>query len=109
MTSADWNLTMVRSREARLLLPQGPLGVDWSDIRVAHLDTGYDPEHKALPAGLDLPAIVERAAPAVDCSRMRVGQFEDNGLCTKLSLSSLSVRSPPLRSPAAIFRRQRLN
>ena len=41
MTSADWNLTMVRSREARLLLPQGPLGVDWSDIRVAHLDTGY--------------------------------------------------------------------
>jgi subtilisin family serine protease len=41
--SDDWNLEMVRAREARELLPEGPDGasVDWGDVRVAHLDTGY--------------------------------------------------------------------
>ena len=40
---ADWNLRMVRSREARRLLPKvrRNAAVDWGDIRVAHLDTGY--------------------------------------------------------------------
>ena len=40
---ADWNLEMVRSREARRLLPKlpGTRAVDWGDIRVAHLDTGF--------------------------------------------------------------------
>lgn len=39
----DWNLIMVRAREARALLPQlpGGGGTDWGDVRVAHLDTGY--------------------------------------------------------------------
>lgn len=39
----DWNLRMVRARQALALLPRGPDGeaVDWGDLRVAHLDTGY--------------------------------------------------------------------
>jgi subtilisin family serine protease len=40
----DWNLRMVRSREARALLPQlpgAPGQVDWEDLRVGHLDTGF--------------------------------------------------------------------
>ncbi|GBD45128.1 Subtilisin BL [bacterium HR40] len=38
----DWNLRMVRAREALALLPRSPEGgTDWGDIRVAHLDTGY--------------------------------------------------------------------
>lgn len=40
----DWNLRMVGSRDARRLLPQRPGGqgqVDWGDIVVGHLDTGY--------------------------------------------------------------------
>lgn len=40
----DWNLKMVRSREARELLPkqtQAPTRTDWGKIRVGHLDTGY--------------------------------------------------------------------
>src|SRR5688500_3211710 len=46
----DWNLKMVRSREARRLLPKvqgGSDAVAWSNIRVAHLDTGYT-EHPAF-------------------------------------------------------------
>jgi subtilisin family serine protease len=41
---ADWNLRMVRSRESRALLPQlpgMPEQVDWRDLRVGHLDTGF--------------------------------------------------------------------
>ncbi len=38
----DWNLLMVRAREAWRLLPKLPDGsIDWGDIRVGHLDTGY--------------------------------------------------------------------
>lgn len=39
----DWNLRMVRAAEARALLPKQPGSdaIDWGDIRVAHLDTGY--------------------------------------------------------------------
>jgi Subtilase family len=40
----DWNLRMVRSREARELLPKlpgTPEQVDWRDLRVGHLDTGF--------------------------------------------------------------------
>jgi hypothetical protein len=40
----DWNLRMVRSREARQLLPKlrgTPEQVDWGDPRVGHLDTGF--------------------------------------------------------------------
>lgn len=37
----DWNLRMVRSREARRLLPGQGSDVAWGDIRVGHLDTGY--------------------------------------------------------------------
>jgi hypothetical protein len=40
----DWNLRMVRSREARQLLPKlpgAPERVDWRGLRVGHLDTGY--------------------------------------------------------------------
>jgi subtilisin family serine protease len=40
----DWNLRMVRSREARQLLPQlpgAPERVDWRALRVGHLDTGF--------------------------------------------------------------------
>ncbi len=47
----DWNLKMVRSREARRLLPKVPgSGTDavaWGNVRVAHLDTGYT-EHPAF-------------------------------------------------------------
>jgi subtilisin family serine protease len=44
--SDDWNLKMVRSREARALLPQTAPGsgvVAWGKLRVGHLDTGYTP------------------------------------------------------------------
>jgi len=40
----DWNLRMVRSREARALLPTLPglpERVDWRGLRVGHLDTGF--------------------------------------------------------------------
>lgn len=39
----DWNLDMVRAREAWDMLPKLPdgSGIDWGDVRVAHLDTGY--------------------------------------------------------------------
>jgi subtilisin family serine protease len=40
----DWNLRMVRSREAHALLPKlpgTPEQVDWRDLRVGHLDTGF--------------------------------------------------------------------
>jgi subtilisin family serine protease len=40
----DWNLSMIRSREARRLLPKLPglpERVDWRDLRVGHLDTGF--------------------------------------------------------------------
>lgn len=40
----DWNLKMVRSREARELLPKqtgNPDRIDWGKIKVGHLDTGY--------------------------------------------------------------------
>ena len=39
---ADWNLDYIRAPEALAQLPQGVGGkVDWGNIRVAHLDTGY--------------------------------------------------------------------
>jgi subtilisin family serine protease len=44
--SDDWNLRLVRSREARALLPQTAAGsgvVAWGSLRVGHLDTGYTP------------------------------------------------------------------
>lgn len=44
--SDDWNLTMVRAREARGLLPQTAPGsgvVAWGGVVVGHLDTGYTP------------------------------------------------------------------
>ena len=46
----DWNLTMVRARQARRHLPK--LGgstelIDWGEIEVGHLDTGYT-EHEAF-------------------------------------------------------------
>ena len=47
----DWNLRMVRSREARALLPKLPgtlEQVDWRDLRVGHLDTGFT--EKPAPA-----------------------------------------------------------
>jgi subtilisin family serine protease len=40
----DWNLRMVRSREGRALLPTLPglpARIDWRDLRVGHLDTGF--------------------------------------------------------------------
>jgi subtilisin family serine protease len=40
----DWNLRMVRSRPARRLLPKlpgTPGRVDWRDLQVGHLDTGF--------------------------------------------------------------------
>lgn len=43
----DWNLRMVRSREAMRRLPKKNKGVNWKDIRVAQLDTGYT-EHPAF-------------------------------------------------------------
>lgn len=41
--AADWNLRLVRSREARALLPKQPGSelVAWGPLGVAHLDTGY--------------------------------------------------------------------
>jgi subtilisin family serine protease len=44
MTAKDWNLTMVRAREALALLPQHPGRddeVDWGEIEIAQIDTGY--------------------------------------------------------------------
>ncbi len=46
----DWNLKMVRAREARRHLPK--LGgsvelIDWGDVQVGHLDTGYT-EHEVF-------------------------------------------------------------
>jgi hypothetical protein len=48
-TPPDWNLQLVRSREARALLPKlpGTQLVSWGNLRVAHLDTGYT-EHPAF-------------------------------------------------------------
>jgi subtilisin family serine protease len=39
----SWNLAMVRTREARQRLPKlpGSEQIDWGNLRVAHLDTGY--------------------------------------------------------------------
>jgi len=38
----DWNLGMVYAREARAMLPRTAAGaIDWGDVRVGHLDTGY--------------------------------------------------------------------
>src|SRR5262245_38534573 len=41
--AADWNLELVRARRARDLLPKkaGSGEIDWGDVRVAHLDTGF--------------------------------------------------------------------
>lgn len=49
MVEPDWNLRLVRSREALALLPRQPggTGVAWGNLRVAHLDTGYT-EHPAF-------------------------------------------------------------
>ena len=38
----DWNLRMVKARQAMNLLPRDPVGdVNWGSVRVGHLDTGY--------------------------------------------------------------------
>ena len=40
----DWNLRMVRSRQGQKLLPHlpgPPERIDWRDLRVGHLDTGF--------------------------------------------------------------------
>ena len=47
MLAADWNLEMVQSRRAFELLRPRDGRVDWKDIRVAQLDTGYT-EHPAF-------------------------------------------------------------
>lgn len=40
----DWNLTMVRARQAQKLMPKKSNGViDWGDVDVAQIDTGYLP------------------------------------------------------------------
>lgn len=51
----DWNLKMVRSREARELLPkqtQASTRTDWGKIRVGHLDTGYTPGTRCSAIGI---------------------------------------------------------
>jgi len=43
MTRPDWNLTMVKAREALALLPRLPETDDrivWREVEVAHVDTG---------------------------------------------------------------------
>ena len=42
MAGDDWNLVAVRARPARALLPKRPDGtIDWGDIGLGHLDSGY--------------------------------------------------------------------
>lgn len=48
MVDARWNLTWSRAEQAWQRLPKKPDGtIDWGDVRVAHLDTGYT-EHIAF-------------------------------------------------------------
>jgi subtilisin family serine protease len=55
MASDHWNLKWVKADKAWALLPQdGQGGIDWGDIRVAHLDTGYT-EHEAFGAWTGAP------------------------------------------------------
>ena len=42
MAGDDWNLLAVRTRQAWALLPERPDGtIDWGDITLGHLDSGY--------------------------------------------------------------------
>ncbi len=42
MASDDWNIGAVRATQALALMPTKPDGsIDWGDIRVCHLDSGY--------------------------------------------------------------------
>jgi subtilisin family serine protease len=70
-TPKDWNLQLVRSREARALLPTHPGSphVAWGNIRVAHLDTGYT-EH---PAFGDWTAGTQWLQPAEGLNRREPG------------------------------------
>lgn len=67
----DWNLQLVRSREARALLPKRPGSqqVAWGNLRVAHLDTGYT-EH---PAFGDWAASASWLMPAEGLNRREPG------------------------------------
>lgn len=48
MVDERWNLTWSRAEQAWQRLPKKPDGtIDWGDVRVAHLDTGYT-EHVAF-------------------------------------------------------------
>lgn len=48
MASNQWNLSWVNADKAWDRLPKKPDGtIDWADVRVAHLDTGYT-EHEAF-------------------------------------------------------------
>ena len=50
MADEQWNLPWVRARQAWQRLPKNPDGtIDWGDVRVAHLDTGYT-RHEAFGA-----------------------------------------------------------
>ncbi len=43
----QWNLTMVRARQAWAMFPGGLAGGAWKSVRVGHIDTGYT-EHPAF-------------------------------------------------------------
>ena len=61
----DWNLRMVRSREAKQLLPKlpgTPEQVDWRGRRVGHLDMGFT-EHRCSVTGRPAPC---GCAPRMD-------------------------------------------
>ena len=67
----DWNLLLVRGREARALLPRQP-GlplVAWGNSRAAQLDTGYT-EH---PVFADRAAGASWLRPAEDLIRREPG------------------------------------
>ena len=71
----DWNLVMVRSREARRLLPKRPGTdqIDWGGMRVAHLDTGYT-EHPAFGFG---PGATPWLLPADGLNLLAAGPPKD--------------------------------
>jgi subtilisin family serine protease len=50
MTNRDWNLSMVRAREALAMLPRRPDSddmIDWRGVEIAQIDTGYT-EHNVF-------------------------------------------------------------
>ena len=106
-TPKDWNLQLVRSREARVLLPTlpGSHQVAWGNIRVAHLDTGYT-EH---PAFGDWAAGGQWLQPAEGLNRREPGTaprdpltYEGNpghGTRTCSVLCGEAVRIPGMPAP----------